>query len=104
MVLNAAVKGSWSSVEQPASVTINEPTSPFRAIVWEYCYKATIEELKKHVIETYFKDLWNNNQEVSEGLQKLIEVAAPKAVMNFFTSMKQAAMYQLRNDIQNHRI
>jgi hypothetical protein len=97
--------GSYSS-SSPNVVTLTEERmeSPFRAMVFEACYTRLAETLKEKVMMDYFTSKWTNGEyEIHETMKKIVEEAAPKALINLMEAISFSQVNQLRTQLQNFR-
>ena len=84
-------------------VTETEQT-PFRAIVWGHCLDLTYETLKEKITKEFFSDKWVNNQnEITDGMKKVIEDSAALGLTNFFRMITLNMTQDLRNQISQIR-
>ncbi len=93
-------EGAWNSTKY---ATLEIKQSPFRALVWEHCYKVTENILKEKITKEYFSNVWDGSDyELTNKMKTIIIDAAPLAAAKFFQAISFNMMNDLKNTLMNN--
>lgn len=93
----------WSQTKTVTKIDA-EDVSPFRHLVWQFCYDKSVDLLKKKLNDEYFGDNYPFDAETAkEKLKETIAEAAPLGLARLFEAISFNQVNNLRNEIQNFR-
>lgn len=88
---------------QDTFVNVEQESSPFRDLVWDYCAEMTLIILKEKINKEYFTQHWVHSQmELKDNMKQLIKEAAPLAAATFFERIAFGLVNDLQQKIQNN--
>jgi hypothetical protein len=101
-------KQNYNSYDLKKEVDLRVGGSMFRQIIWNYCRDKTLQVMTDKVISDYLTDSYENGkQSISEEMKKVIENAAPGALLKIIESISKVQMdmmsVNLRNQLQQFR-